>query len=156
MIDLKKCLVDELWTEMDPIWRPNPNISNMEIKEPNAVVNNYTTTRNLVYELYTNTSNPSSLSCNCTIPCNLTTFSSSLWKAHKNAYAIFDPGYGLQNENFSFLQLGSNGKNQIGTEYIFMNINGPLSAIGGNLGMFLGFSVFSIYQMISNKLRSLL
>ena len=54
------------------------------------------------------------------------------------------------------LLLGSDGKTQIATEYIFMNINGLLSAIGGNLGMFLGFSAFSIYQMISNKLRSLL
>ena len=84
-------------------------------------------------------------------------FTSTIWKGHQNAFALFDySGYDLQNENFSFLMLGSNGKTQIGTEYIYMNINSLLSAIGGNLGMFLGFSVFSIYQIISNKLRSLL
>ena len=86
-----------------------------------------------------------------------TTFTSTTWKGHKNAFALFDYSENdTQYENFFRLILGSDGKTQIATEYIFMNINGLLSAIGGNLGMFLGFSVFSIYQMISNKLRSLL
>ena len=157
VIDFKKCLLDEI--RMDSNWRPyfgpNSNLSDLEIKEPKDIVKSYFRTRNLMYELYKKASNPSSETC--TIPCNLTTFTSTIWKGHQNAFALFGySGYDLQNENFSILMLGSDGKTQIGTEYIYMNINGLLSAIGGNLGMFLGFSVFSIYQIISKKLRSLL
>ena len=156
MIKLKNCLVGELKKNVaDSIWRPNPNISDFDVKEPEKVVERYFQTRNLLHQLYTNSSNPSSEKC--TIPCNLTTFTSTIWKGHKNAFALFDYSENdMQYENFFRLILGSDGKTQIATEYIFMNINGLLSAIGGNLGMFLGFSVFSIYQMISNKLRSLL
>ena len=160
VIDFKTCLVEELWTRMDSTWRPyfgpKSNISYLEIKEPKEVVKSYFRIQSLVDQLYTNASNPSSVTC--TIPCKLTTFTSTIWKGHQNAFALFDSpsGYDLQNENFSTLMFGSNGKTQIGTEYIYMNINSLLSAIGGNLGMFLGFSVFSIYQIISNKLRSLL
>ena len=165
MVHFKQCIVEELWVKMNPTWKPyfgpKSDISNgtlLQIKEAQKIRESYFETRKLLNQLHADASNPS-LSTSCTIPCNSTIFSATLVKLHKNAFGfgLFDSGnVSFQNYKNSTLILGSNGYTELGTEYIFMNIYGLFSAIGGNLGMFLGFSVYSIYQMISEKLRSLL
>ena len=146
----KQCMINELLQITNNSWTPYlKNESYPPLSNPEQVYEDYYEIQEIVKE-----AKYSQNTSKCVMPCNETFYSYTLLKNHRNTFAQFK--LKAEPSNDSFLMLGHSGKTSVVTEYLYMNLNALLSAIGGNLGMFLGWSVYSIYQRISEEIRTLL
>ena len=149
----KQCMIEYLSLIAHDTWKPYVNqsvndVSHPELYDPPQLLKDWKALSTFVQNASIPT-NPQT----CTFPCNETSYFYTKLKLHENVFAQFTSKWEpMGNSRFFF---GYSGKTEVATEYLFMNINGLISAIGGNVGMFLGFSAYSIYQKISEKVRSL-
>ena len=147
----KQCMIEELLKMSNNYWTPYlKDESYPPLLDPEQVLDDYGKIIWTVWDVkYSKTA------CTCVMPCNKTFYSYPLLKNHRNTLPQFYPEKAGPS-NDSELTFGHSGNTEVVTEYLYMDFNALLSAIGGNLGMFLGWSAYSTYQKISEKIRTLL
>jgi len=82
----------------------------------------------------------------CPVPCEQTVYMTKLYKFHKNNYlGEYEEAAADQRNSFVFVSIGYETLNtELHFESLIYDTGNLLTQIGGNLGLFLGVSCFSI------------
>jgi hypothetical protein len=79
----------------------------------------------------------------CPLPCSLSSYKATLQYTHKNAMELFT-GIKVDNEFWMYYYYDSM-ETEINTESLIVDMSNLIGAIGGNMGLFLGFSFLSLF-----------
>ena len=82
---------------------------------------------------------------NCPKPCKITTYKDSKLK-------LREPAYMKQGQNFANFEMIMNGLRNIEEEALIYDTNDVIGAVGGSLGLFLGFSFFDVISKCLDNL----
>ena len=79
----------------------------------------------------------------CPLPCIITSYQATLLYTHKNAMELYTSN--KINEDFWLFYYYETMETEINNEMLIVDVSNLIGAIGGNMGLFLGFSFLSIF-----------
>jgi hypothetical protein len=82
----------------------------------------------------------------CPLPCSYSYYKIRLVHTHKNAFELFT-GKPPEDQHYLYFYFDSH-ETEILTESLFVDFSSLVAHIGGNLGLFIGFSCLSIFILI--------